>query len=133
MTLAPTRPLWRIAAIDVALLAAVCLVPTLSHLTAMPLYRLSPMVWILVAGLLTVRDSRNGYVLALLMPLVSMLAVGMPIPLKCLCMTAELTALTFVFNSLRQRLAALPAVAIAVLCGKIAYYSLKTLLLATIF
>ncbi len=125
---------WRVALIDLSLLAAGCLIPTLSHLTALPLYKFSPMVWVMAAGLFLVRDRRNAYLLAVLLPVVSMVAVGMPVPLKCLSMAAELTTLTAVYG-IAERWLCRPgrrdldrhaaALAAAVLCGKAAYYIVK--------
>ena len=80
----------RTAIIDAALLAAACLIPTLSHITALPLYMLNPMLLVLLAGMLAVRSRTNAFLLAVLLPVVSMLAVGMPTPLKALCMAAEM-------------------------------------------
>ena len=72
--------LWRVAAVDAALLGAACLVPTLSQLTSLPLYQLNPMLLMLMASLLLVRNARirrlnlrnaNALLLAVAMPIVS--------------------------------------------------------------
>ena len=128
------QSLWRIAAIVVLLLTLACLVPTVSHLLAWPLYYLNPMLLVLLAGMLLVRDRRNAYLLAVLLPVVSMLAVGMPTPLKAVCMVAEYASVVFV-SGLLQRwndrfVGTLGAMLVAMLTGKAVYYLLKALILA---
>lgn len=135
-TLVNKQPLWRTALIDVALLATACLVPTISHLTALPLYHLNPMMLVLMASLLLVNDRRNAYLMALLLPCVSMLAVGMPTPLKALCMVAEMETLVLVSQVLKvfgsKFFGQLGAMLVAMLCGKVVYYSLKALLIPAV-
>ena len=137
--------LWRTAAIDASLLGAACLVPTLSHLTALPLYQANPMLWMLLAALLLVRNRRAGWfnlrganamLLALLLPTVSMLAVGMPSPAKALCMAVELFTVAGLYSLLESRVHAsrwahLGLILAAILAGKGVYYGLKALLLGT--
>lgn len=126
--------LWRIVATDAVLLTVACLVPTLSHLLSFPLYWLNPMLLVLLVGMLLVGDRRNAFLLAVLLPTVSMLAVGMPTPIKALCMVVELSTVVFVSGRLQAwngRFAtSLAAILLAVLCGKGVYYLLKALLLA---
>ena len=134
----------RAALIDTALVGAACLVPTLSHLTALPLYRLNPMLLMLLAGMLAMRDRRNAFLLAVLLPTVSMLAVGMPSAAKALCMVAEMATLVAAATGLERvmsghgsrslsaarRFAAFTgAMLAAMLCSKAVYYTLKALLL----
>lgn len=137
----------RAALIDTALVGAACLVPTLSHLTALPLYRLNPMMLMLLAGMLAVRDRRNAFLLAVLLPTVSMLAVGMPSAAKALCMVAEMATLVAAATGLERvmsdhgtsslsasrRFAAFAGAMLgAMLCGKVVYYMMKSLLLPSV-
>ena len=128
------QSLWRVAAIDALLLAVACLVPTVSHLLAWPLYYLNPMLLVLLAGMLLVRDRRNAYLLAVLLPVVSMLAMGMPTPLKAVCMVAEYASVVFVSGLLQawneRFVGTLGAMLLAMLAGKAVYYLLKALVLA---
>lgn len=141
----------RVALIDAVLVGAACLIPTLSHLTALPLYRLNPMMLVLLGGMAAVRDpesglisSRNALLLAVMLPVVSMLAVGMPAPAKALCMAAEMLTVVAVASAMERywgnlmshgqpavkRFAAYTGMMLsAMLCGKIIYYLLKALLL----
>lgn len=128
------QSLWRVAAIDALLVVVACLVPTVSHLLAWPLYYLNPMLLVLLAGMLLVRDRRNAYLLAVLLPVVSMLAVGMPTPLKAVCMVAEYASVVFVSGLLqgwsKRFVGTLGAMLLAMLAGKAVYYLLKALILA---
>lgn len=137
--------LWRAAAVDAALLGAACLVPTLSHLTALPLYQLNPMLLMLMASLLLVRNTRihrlnlrsaNALLLAVAMPVVSMVAVGMPTPAKALCMAVELFTVAGLYSLLESRISAnrwaqFGLMVAAILAGKGVYYALKALLISS--
>ena len=133
------------AGVDVVLLAAACLVPAASHVLAFPLYKLNPMLALLLAGMLfsakcsalsakpTAHHSiqwANALVLALLMPLVSCLVVGMPVAPKMLCMMAELATVAGLFHLLSWKWNAIASVFVAILAGKVVYYALKALVLA---
>lgn len=127
-----SQNIWRVALIDVALLATACLIPTLSHLTALPLYQLNPMLMVLLAGMLLVRDPRNAYIMAVLLPVVSMLAVGMPTPMKALCMVPEMLTVVLMGSLLMRKasrfMGVFGAMVAAILCGKVVYYGLKALI-----
>lgn len=120
----------RLALTDMALLGVACLVPSVSHLLALPLYMLNPMLALLLVGLLIGRDWRNAMVLAVLMPLVSCLVTGMPAAPKMVCMMAELATVATLFGVLSRRWTVLPSVMAAVLAGKVVYYLLKALVMA---
>ena len=125
-----SNKLIRLALTDMALLGVACLVPAVSHLLALPLYMLNPMLALLLMGLLIGRDWRNAMVLAVLMPLVSCLVTGMPAAPKMVCMMAELATVATMFGWLQRKWAVLPAVLTAVLAGKAVYYALKAVVIA---
>ena len=125
-----SNKLMRLALTDMALLGVACLVPSVSHLLALPLYMLNPMLALLLVGLLIGRDWRNALVLAVLMPLVSSLVAGMPAAPKMVCMMAELATVATMFGWLQRKWAVLPAVLTAVLAGKVVYYALKAVVIA---
>lgn len=125
-----SNKLMRLALTDMALLGVACLVPSVSHLLALPLYMLNPMLALLLVGLLIGRDWRNALVLAVLMPLVSSLVTGMPAAPKMVCMMAELATVATMFGWLQRKWAVLPAVLTAVLAGKAVYYALKAVVIA---
>lgn len=125
-----TRAIGRYAIMDAALIAAACLIPAVSHLTALPLYMLNPMLALLLAGMLLGKDWRNALVLAVLMPAVSCLVVGMPTAAKMVCMVAELVTVAGLFHLLSRRWAVLPAVLVSVMAAKVVYYALKAVVIA---
>ena len=110
------------------------MVPTASHLLAWPLYQLNPMLLMLLAAVLLVHDRRNAYLMALLLPMVSMLAVGMPTPLKALCMSAEFATVVFLSGRMQRWnsrfLSSFGAMVLAVVGGKCVYYLLKALIIS---
>ncbi len=125
-----TRAIGRYAIMDAALIAAACLIPAVSHLTALPLYMLNPMLALVLAGMLLGKDWRNALVLAVLMPAVSCLVVGMPTAAKMVCMMAELATVAGLFHLLSRRWAVLPAVLVSVMAAKVVYYALKAVVIA---
>lgn len=125
-----SNKLMRLALTDMALLGVASLLPSVSHLLALPLYMLNPMLALLLVGLLIGRDWRNAMVLAVLMPLVSCLVTGMPAAPKMVCMMAELATVATMFGWLQRKWAVLPAVLTAVLAGKAVYYALKAVVIA---
>ena len=125
-----TRAIGRYAIMDAALIAAACLIPAVSHLTALPLYMLNPMLALLLAGMLLGKDWRNALVLAVLMPAVNCLVAGMPTAAKMVCMVAELATVAGLFHLLSRRWAVLPAVLVSVVAAKIVYYALKAVVIA---
>ena len=129
-TIENPRIIARLVVLDLVVLTVACLVPTVSHLLALPLYMLNPMLALLLAGMLLGRDWRNALVLAVLMPLVSCLVTGMPAAPKMVCMMAELATVATLFGWLSRRWAVLPAVLTAVLAGKVVYYVLKAVVIA---
>lgn len=123
------NPAGRIA-VDGALLALACLIPAASHALALPLYMLNPMLVLLLAGVLLHRDWRHALVLAVLLPVVSCLVVGMPTAAKAVCMVAELATVAVMFGWLQRKWVVWPAVMTAIVAGKVVYYLLKAVVLA---
>ena len=122
----------RAAMLDIFLLGVICIVPTLSHLFAIPFYQLNPMLFCLLTGMILVRDRRNAYLLAVLLPVVSMLVCGMPTPMKALCMVPELLTIVALFSFLDKRMPSFMAMVAAALAGKIVYYGLKALIIGPV-
>ncbi len=120
----------RTVLLDAALLTMACLIPAASHLTALPLYVLNPMLALLLTAMLVSRDRRNALLMAVLLPAVSCMLAGMPTAPKMVCMMAELATVAALFGWLQRKWAVLPAVAVAIVAGKVVYYALKALILA---
>ncbi|MBO4752640.1 MAG: hypothetical protein J5526_07875 [Bacteroidales bacterium] len=127
------RSLVRAGLIDAALLVAACLIPAMSHLLALPLYMLNPMLMVVVAGMLLVNSRWNAYLLALVVPFVTCLVAGMPTPLGALCMVCEYAAVVTVFGLMARRNSGFwwvfGSILTAVLAGKVVYYLAKWILL----
>lgn len=131
------QSLMRTALIDILLLTTACLVPAISHLTALPLYQFNPMLLFLVLGMVMVNDRKNAYLLAVLLPLVSMLIVGMPAPAKALCMGVEYLTVVSLFALLGSKMGSnkkgtFLAMLAAMLGGKVVFYALKAMLLTPV-
>lgn len=112
--------------IDVALLAALYFLPSLSHVTALPLYMLEPMrVALIIALLFTNRT--NAYFIAFTIPLASAMITGHPTPFKALLMGIEFSILVACYSYLVQmlRIPAFAALTAAILVGKVVYYTMK--------
>lgn len=112
--------------IDIALLAALYLLPSFSHLTALPLYMFEPMRVALIVALLFTNRA-NAFLIAFTLPLASFLLSGHPVPFKALLMGIELTVLVASYGYLSQKLRvpAFAALAAAILIGKLVYYAMK--------
>jgi len=112
--------------IDIALLAALYLLPGFSHVTALPLYMFEPMrIALIIALLFTTRA--NAFLIALTLPLASFLLSGHPAPFKALLMGIELMVLVASYGYLAEKLRvpAVAALTAAILVGKLVYYTMK--------
>lgn len=112
--------------IDVALLAALYFLPSLSHVTALPLYMLEPMRVALIIALLFTNRA-NAYFIAFTIPLASAMITGHPTPFKALLMGIEFSVLVACYGYLLQilRIPAFAALTAAILIGKLVYYTMK--------
>lgn len=133
IAISKTQNLWRTALIDAVLVAVACFIPTISHIVALPLYQLNPMLLVLLAGMLLVSDRRNAFLLAVLLPAISMLAVGMPTPVKALCMVPEFLTVVAISTMLQGKagnfVGRFGCMVAAILSGKVVYYGLKAMLI----
>ncbi len=112
--------------IDAALLTALYLLPSFSHVTALPLYMLEPMRVALIIALLFTNRA-NAYFIAFTIPLASSMITGHPVPLKALLMAIELCMLVASYSYFLQRLRipAFAALTAAILLSKVIYYTMK--------
>jgi hypothetical protein len=122
----------KVLLIDVVLLVALYLVPTISHLTAFPLYKFEPMrIALIIALLFTNRV--NTYIIAFTIPLASAMITGHPEPLKALLIGIELSILVATFSYLVKmpRIPSFAALAAGILVGKVVYYAMKSVALSS--
>ena len=121
---------------DAAIVGGACLIPSASHLLALPLYQFDPMRWLLLGALVVGwRNNRmlsNGLIMALLLPLVSCLVAGMPSLAKAGLMAVELMANVAVFGAvaslgkgLQGKGKVFGAMLLSVVVAKGVYYALK--------
>ena len=114
---------------DAALVAGACLIPAASHLLALPLYMLDPMRWLLLGALVVGHRSgnmlTNGLLMALLLPLVSSLVVGMPAMGKAILIVAELGANVALFALISKKMNTFLAMLLSIVGAKAVYYALK--------
>lgn len=127
VTISKTDSPARVMVVCAALIGFVCLVPAMSHLLALPLYKLNPMLLALLGGMLLLKDRRTALLLAVLLPVFSMAVVGMPTPVRALCMVAELLTLTAFFQLFEGRMPAFVALLAAMIISKVVFYGMLAL------
>ncbi len=119
----------RAIVIDMLFVLAIVFLPSLSHLLAFPLYRLEPMRLLLILAL-PFAARGNSYLLALILPLVSLITSGHPLPAKALLMTAELLLNVWLFWWLASRIGHRFGAMLGAIAGsKLCYYGAKALLI----
>ncbi len=130
-THALTAPRRRTVLLDGLLCALVVAVPALFHAAALPLYYLDPMRLLLFAAILF-SSHRNALVMALWLPLLSMLTSGHPVFPKVVLIQGELALNAVVFFRVWRRWGrAGVAAGVSVLAAKAAYYGAKFALIRT--
>jgi hypothetical protein len=112
--------------LDVVLLTALYLIPSFSHLTAMPLYKLEPMRIALIIALLFTNRA-NTYLIAFTIPLASAWVTGHPEPFKAVLIGIELSIMVASYAYLveKKRIPAFVALTAGIVFGKLIYYAMK--------
>ena len=111
---------------DLVIVGLFYMVPTLSHLTSLPLYRFEPMRCVLLFNLLLTGSKTNSYIMALSLPLFSFFVGGHPVFVKALLMAVELSANIFLFNLISSKVKnTAGAMFIAIIASKALYYLIK--------
>lgn len=129
------QSLLNVVLIDSAILFLACMVPAMSHLSALPLYQFNPMLWMMLLSMLLVRDHRNAFVMAAMLPFVSCLVSGMPSPDKAICMVAELEVVALLVAYVASRKSGWTLFGLtvaAVVAGKCVYYAVKALIISSV-
>lgn len=120
-----TRSTLAYALFDVVALAIVFLLPPLSHLTGIALYKFDPMRIVLFAAIVLTRQ-RNAYLIALLLPFVSFMISSHPHFYKVFLIATELLTNVWLFYVFASRIKSIFMATIAsIVVSKIAYYLLK--------
>ncbi len=124
-----TKEFAKPAAFDIMALAVIYLVPVFSHLFAIPIYYAEPMRLMLVLAIMFT-SQRNVFIIAITMPLFSMMVSGHPVFYKALIMSGELLFNAFLYFLLVDKIKnKFTSMALSIAMSKGAYYGLKILLL----
>ena len=117
--------------LDVTLIISLYLVPTISHLLALPLYYIEPMRLMLFVSILYT-NRLNAAFIAITLPLFSFAVSSHPVFFKTLLISAELLMNVFLFYYL-IKITNKPLIAgfVSILVSKLFYYALKYILLFT--
>ena len=115
--------------VDISALAFIYLVPTLTHLLSLPLYLIDPMRLMVILALVH-SNKMNGYMLALSLPVFSLLVSGHPVFPKMVLITVELTFNVFLFYIFIKKLKyPFAAILLSIVFSKTLYYILKFFLI----
>ena len=117
---------------DLIALLAIFLVPAISHLLGFPVYYLEPMRIMLILAI--VHTSRkNAYLIALTLPLFSMLISAHPSFVKTSLITGELLLNVWLFFFLSEKLSSKTlGIFISIIASKIFYYLVKFILITSV-
>jgi hypothetical protein len=128
-TLALDRPVFKAITINALLCAGVVAIPSLSHATALPLYKFEPMRLLLFVAIVAA-GRRNTLLLALWLPLLSLLTSGHPAFPKVVLIQGELVVNTWVFFEIFRRSNRFAlAAAVSIIASKFVYYTAKYVLI----
>lgn len=128
-TIAVDRKIPFLLIFNVAAVALIYFIPTISHVLSFPLYLFEPMRLILILSLVHT-NRKNAYILAATLPLVSFMISGHPLLFKAFLISGELVlnvALFFVF--LRFFQTKFTAILASLVVSKMIYYLAKYLLI----
>ena len=116
----------QIVVLDVLAVVLMYVLPTITHIIAIPMYKLEPMRCVLLINMLCLRNKSNAYLMALTLPFFSFIFASHPVLLKAILMSAELTVNVFLFVLLSEKkFNTFLAMCFAILMSKILYYVLK--------
>ncbi len=132
LTLKRSWLLYRSLIIDGLALVLIYSMPALSHLFRLPVYFIEPMRLMLVLALVHT-NRHNAYILALTLPVFSLMISGHPIPLKTALISAELflnVYFFYLFSAFISRKSI--ALLLSIVGSKLIYYLLKYALIAMV-
>jgi hypothetical protein len=110
---------------DVFAIAGIYLVPTLSHLFALPIYFIEPMRLMLILAIAHT-SKKNAYFLAASLPIFSFIVSAHPVFLKTLLISGELLFNVWLFFFLAEKIKnKFGAMVLSIGIAKLAYYAIK--------
>lgn len=124
----------RIFITDITVLIFVYFIPAFSHFTSLPLYILDPMRILLFTGYLVSRNKKNTFIMAITIPVFSMLVSGHPPFFKALLISMELFMNIWIFTNLlkKKRWSVPVALFISIFFSKLIYYMFKFIFISLV-
>lgn len=120
-----TKEITTTSLMDLGIIAALYILPGLTHVLPIPLYMLDPMRLLLFLTLLTTHRM-NSLLLAATIPFLSTLFSGHPIFPKNILIASELSLNVMLFHwFLSKKDSIMLAGAVSIICAKVFYYLLK--------
>jgi len=117
---------------DLMALLAIYLVPAVSHLLSLPVYFIEPMRIMLILALVHT-SQKNAYLIALTLPLFSMLISAHPSLIKTSLITGELLLNVWLFFVLSEKLSNKTlSIFLSIIVSKLLYYFVKFLLINSV-
>ena len=112
---------------DILAFALIYFIPTLSHWLAFPLYLFEPMRIVLLMAYFVSRNFKNALLLAVTLPLFSMLLSGHPPLFKAVLIASELSLNIVLLNLFLKnaKLNMFISVFLSIILSKLFYYGLK--------
>ena len=118
---------------DLIALAAIYLVPAVSHLLSFPVYYLEPMRIMLILAIVHT-SRRNAYLIAITVPIFSLLVSAHPSVIKTSLITGELLINLWLFFFLSGKLSNKSlSIFLSIIASKLLYYLIKFLLINSAF
>lgn len=130
-TLSPATfsfPKLKVYLIDLMAITFIYFLPALSHLTALPLYYIEPMR-LAVLFCLIHTSKKNAFLIAVTIPLFSLIVSSHPGFLKAVLITGELLINLWLFYFLVKNINVFTAAFLSIILSKLMYYSAKYLLI----
>ena len=114
---------------DLIALAVIYLVPAVSHLLSFPVYHMEPMRIMLILAIVHT-SRRNAYLIAITLPLFSMLVSAHPSIIKTSLITGELLTNFWLFFFLSEKLSNKSlSLFLSIIASKLLYYLVKFLMI----
>lgn len=122
---------YKIALVDLGAILAIYFLPSVSHLLPFPMYFAEPMRIITIAVYFLSKNHKNSLLIALTLPLFSMMFSGHPIPLKASLISIELLMNVFMLDIFIRyfKWKVFIALSVSILASKVVYYFLKYMII----
>ena len=115
---------------DFLALVAIYLVPAISHLFSFPVYYLEPMRIMLILSIAHT-TKKNAYLIALTLPIFSLLISVHPSLIKTSLITGELLVNVYLFFLITEKLSSkMLGIFLSIILSKLFYYSVKFLMIS---